>query len=107
MCWFSKSENEAVQPQEFTPYLFSLTVFSDASEWLSSSLAEANEFQLKILKVLLVVLFINVALILYAWKQHGQRISERFMKAASNKSLEEFKKEATLLKLPKEHTPRI
>lgn len=72
-----------------------------------STLTSVDEFQIKILRVLIIILCMNLLLIWLSWKKYGERITERFMKAASSKSLEELKREATDLKLPKEHTPRI
>lgn len=108
MFWFSdKVKEETPDPKTapWSPTNAFTRLFLDGYELLGFS--NADEFQLKILRTLLVILVVNVTLILYAWNKHGQRISERFVKAASNKSLEEFKKEATLLRLPQEHSPRI
>lgn len=68
---------------------------------------EVDEFQWKLLKYLLGLLSINFVCIWFAWNVYGNRITERFMKPAASKLLEDLKREATELKLPKEHTPRI
>lgn len=66
-----------------------------------------DEFEWKLLRSLLIILLINLVFITIAWNKYGNKISERFMKPAASKILEDLKKEATELKLPKEHTPRI
>lgn len=72
-----------------------------------TTVTSIDEFQIKILRVLIIVLFINLLFIWISWGKYGEKITERFMKPASSKSLEDLKREATELKLPKEHTPRI
>lgn len=72
-----------------------------------SNYLSADEFQIKILQFLLIILILNVTAIYFAWKHYGPRIAERFMKPVSLKVLEELKTGATELKLPTEHSPRI
>lgn len=72
-----------------------------------STVNAIDEFQIQILRVLIIILCINLLFIWISWGQYGDKITERFMKPASSKSLEDLKREATELKLPKEHTPRI
>jgi small-conductance mechanosensitive channel len=72
-----------------------------------STIYAIDEFQIKILRALIIILCINLLFIWISWGYYGEKITERFMKPASSKSLEDLKREATELKLPKEHTPRI
>lgn len=109
MFWFFNSwKDEAAAPSPPVPAPASFAwLLAEVAQLVRAPFSDADEFQLNILKSLLVILAVTVVLIACAWRQHGQRISERFVKAASNRSLEEFKKEAHLLKLPQEHSPRI
>ncbi|KAG8179716.1 hypothetical protein JTE90_006621 [Oedothorax gibbosus] len=98
-----------ITPSGVTDYLQFLLP-EEITEYLTNSFnnfASIDEFQLQILRVSFFILCINLVFILIVWKKFGEKITERFMKPASSKSLEELKREATELKLPKEHTPRI
>lgn len=66
-----------------------------------------DEFQLKLLKGFLLILCSNVLLILISWKIFGRKIFERFMKPPTSSAIEELKNSVSLLKLPKEHSPRV
>lgn len=76
--------------------------YDDLISWFSF-----DEFQVKLLKGFLAILFFNVILIFCMWKIYGSRICLRFMKPATTKVIEELRKSVSQLKLPKEHTPRI
>lgn len=85
MFWFSdKVKEETPDPKTapWSPTNAFTRLFLDGYELLGFS--NADEFQLKILRTLLVILVVNVTLILYAWNKHGQRISERFVKAGKH-----------------------
>lgn len=40
-----------------------------------------DEFQLKLFRVLIIILFINLLFIWLSWAKYGEKITERFMKA--------------------------
>lgn len=65
------------------------------------------ELQVWVAHLIILIILFNLVLIMWAWNKYGRLISERFMVPATNRSLEEFKKEAALLKLPLQHSPRI
>ncbi|GBN08618.1 hypothetical protein AVEN_103455-1 [Araneus ventricosus] len=101
--------NNVITPPGVTEYLHSLLPV-ELTEFYFSTLSTFNtidEFQLKILRVSFIILCVNLVFIWISWGKYGDKITERFMKPASSKSLEDLKREATELKLPKEHTPRI
>ncbi|RZF40627.1 hypothetical protein LSTR_LSTR007510 [Laodelphax striatellus] len=87
------------------------------ADWSSQSILEKlkdlvlwfsfDEFQLKLLKGFLAVLFATIIAIFFLWRVHGPRIHSRFMKPATTKVIEELRKSVAQLKLPNEHTPRI
>lgn len=81
-----------------------LTVLNDEGLKIISSV---DEFQYRILRYFFALLSVSLLGIWFAWNKYGDRISERFTKQVSSRSLEEFIEEAKKLQLPKEHTPRI
>ncbi|GIX70182.1 uncharacterized protein CEXT_57111 [Caerostris extrusa] len=98
-----------ITPSGVIEYLYSLLP-AEVIEFYFSTLSTFNtidEFQLKILRISVAILCVNLVFIWISWGKYGDKITERFMKPASSKSLEDLKREATELKLPKEHTPRI
>jgi len=46
-----------------------------------TTITSIDEFQLKILRVLIIILCINLLLIWFSWGRYGETITERFMKA--------------------------
>ncbi|GFT02885.1 uncharacterized protein TNCV_1846871 [Trichonephila clavipes] len=96
-------------PSGVAEYLHSLLPVEVVEFYFSavSTVNTIDDFQLQILRISFTILCINLILIWISWGKYGDKITERFMKPASSKSLEDLKREATELKLPKEHTPRI
>lgn len=111
MFWFFG--NQKAEASESPPFwqqladLFTgplLEVYEQLETWILGS----DEFERTVAKTLLVVLSVNVVFIFYVWHRHGQRIADQFLNVASSSSqLEEFQKEASVLQLPEEHSPRI
>ena len=65
-----------------------------------------TEFESKIFRCMLIVLFVNTLLICLAWRVYGEKISKRFIYPATYKEHDLISRGAKSLLLPNEHTPR-
>jgi len=74
---------------------------------LVDDLSQISPLQIWLGCLLAVMILANGIIALILWSKYGRMISERFMKPATNRSLEEFKKEAMHLRVPIQHSPRI
>jgi uncharacterized membrane-anchored protein YitT (DUF2179 family) len=81
---------------------FLVVYYESVVRWLAF-----DEFQIKLLKGLLFILCANICLIYMSWKVYGKRISEKFMRPVTSKTIEDLKRSVSSLKLPKEHSPRV
>jgi len=68
-----------------------------------------TDFQIKLLQVLLVILFIHLIAIYVAWHKYSSKITERFLKTGQIplSLTEDLRIAVSELKLPLEHTPRL
>ncbi|KAK8785330.1 hypothetical protein V5799_008304 [Amblyomma americanum] len=111
MFWFSGSQKEEASVSPPPPFWTQASLFTgplvEVYEQLETWCLGSDEFERSIAKILLVILSVNVALILCVWHFRGDRIADQFLNVASSAEIEEFQKEASLLELPEEHSPRI
>lgn len=73
---FNKYINTVVTPETTKTYTEGVsTVYNNLSH-----IFHFDEFQIKLLKLFLLILFINLIVIFIFWKIYGKRICEQFMK---------------------------
>lgn len=82
------------------------TVF-ETSRDIYHTFISIEEFQCQIIRFFIFKLIFICICIIFVWRKYGSRITERFMRPGSNRIVDDLRTEATDLKLPKEHTPRI
>ncbi|KAJ4448121.1 hypothetical protein ANN_10133 [Periplaneta americana] len=97
---FGLTSNIAVEGSWYTYIL--VDCYEGVINWLAF-----DDFQIKLLKGFLFIFFANIFLIYMSWKIYGKRISEKFMRPVTSKTIEDLKRSVSLLKLPKEHSPRV
>ncbi|GFQ98824.1 UBX domain-containing protein 6 [Trichonephila clavata] len=80
-------------PSGVAEYLHSLLPVEVVEFYFSavSTFNTIDDFQLKILRISFTVLCINLIFIWISWGKYGDKITERFMRPASSKSLEDLK----------------
>lgn len=91
--------------EELSIEVFS-SVFTSSTEVFSSVF---TDFQVRLLQLLLVILFIHLIAIYIAWSKYSTKITERFLKTGQSPLTltEDLRIAVSELKLPLEHTPRL
>lgn len=86
MFWFSGSQKAEAASESPPPPPFWWTQTSlftgplvEAYEQLDTWCFGSDEFERTVAKTLLVILSINVVLIVYVWRRHGERIADQFL----------------------------
>lgn len=85
---------------------FSYTQIYESIVKFLLSFVQFDDFQIKLLKVLISFFICNLLIILILWHFLGRQICDRFMRPATSRAIEELKASVARLKLPKVHSPR-